>query len=156
MQPGTATAAPATAGNVVSATSNMKWILIGLGVLLLLGIGIAVYFYFQGKKKGQSQANINVSSPLNPDGTAPAASESEISNLVTQLHDDMEGINYTHDETIWNNFLSLSDSDIIKVNNKFNAVYQLDSGESFVDWVDDESGDYPQTALQRLKKLNLS
>lgn len=145
----------ATAGNVVSTTSNMKWILISMGVLLLLGIGIAVYFYFQGKKKGQSQTNLNISSPLNPDGTAPAASESEINNLVTQLHGDMEGVNFTHDETIWNNFLSLSDSDIIRVNNKFNAEYQLDSEESFVEWVEDESGDYPQTALQRLKKLNL-
>lgn len=134
-----------------------KGTLIVIIVLLVLAITIGVYFYFQGKKKGKEQTNLNLSSPLDQQGNAPGASEAEIRTLAQQLHDDMDGLNLLgHDDTLWKQFMALNDNDVIRVNNRFNSEYQAESGESFVEWVENESGTYPDSALVRLKKLNLS
>lgn len=140
-----------------STGSSKKTTLILVIVVLVIAIGVALYFYFQGKAKGSTQTNLNLSSPLDSSGNAPVASEAEIRQLAEQLHDDMDGLNvWGHDNTVWNNFMALGDPDIIRVNNQFNAQYQAESGESFVEWVDNESGSYSTQAKQRLKKLNLS
>lgn len=136
--------------------SSKRGVIIIAVVVLLIAIGIAVWFYFQGKQKGSEQTNLNLSSPLDSQGNAPSASDAEIRQLAQQLYEDMDGLNvFGHDETVWNNFMALNDADIIKLNNRFNSEYQAESGESFVEWVDNESGDLPEQAMVRLKKLNL-
>lgn len=149
-----ATPTPVIVNN--SGSSSKRGVIILAVVVLLIAIGIAVWFYFQGKKKGSEQTNLNLSSPLDSQGNAPGASDAEIRQLAQQLHDDMEGLNvFGHDETVWNNFMALNDADIIKLNNRFNSEYQAESEESFVEWVSNESGDLPEQAMVRLKKLNL-
>ena len=142
---------------VQTTQSKNKTVLILVVVVLVIAVAIAVWFYFKGKKAGSETTNLNLSNPLTSNGTAPVASEAEIRQIATQLHDDMDGLNaFGHDTTVWNNFAALNDADVIQVNNRFNAEYQLDSGESFVSWVSNESGSLPEQALVRLKKLNLS
>lgn len=142
----------------VSESGSSKKTLILAIIVIVLAMGIGVWFYFQGKKKGKETSNLNLSSPLDSEGNAPSASDAEIRQLVSSLYTDMDGLNmFGHNLSVWNRFLALSDNDIIKVNNLFNAQYQKESEESFVEWVNNEGNDVLLlAAVNRLKKLNLS
>lgn len=149
-------------------SGNKRATLILIVVVLAIAIVIGVYFFFQGKQKGSEQTNVDVSSPLNADGSVPAASEQEIKQLVEDLYEDMKGANIAHSLAPWNKLNALSDSDFIKVNNNFNANYQAESEESFKEWVEGEStsiwggsggnvffASAKNTVLARMKKLNI-
>lgn len=132
-------------------------------VILALSLTVGILIFYAGKNKGKSQNNINVSSPLTPDGTAPVASDAEIRILGQKLHDDMDGTNFWgHDIGSWDSFLALSDSDVVKLNDFFNGKYQVQSKQTFKQWVtneyagsDDWSGLKP-AILARLTKLNIT
>lgn len=152
---------------VQTGNSSKRNTLVLIVVVLILAIAIAVWFYFQGKKKGGEDTTINLSSPLTPEGNAPSASDQEIKSLATELHDDMDGINYYHNLAPWNKLATLSDSDFIRLNNEFNTQYQLESEETFKQWVENEStgawglggnvlfASAKKSTLARLKKLNI-
>lgn len=152
---------------IVNNGNTKRGTLILIVVVLALAIAIGLYFYFQGKKKGSNQTNVDISSPLNQDGSVPAASEQEIKQLAEDLYDDMKGANFVHTLTPWNKLNALSDSDFIKVNNNFNANYQAESEQSFKEWVENESTSpwlssgnilfksAKDTTLARMKKLNI-
>lgn len=138
--------------------------LIALGVFILILTVIAILIYRAGKKKG----GINLSNPLNDNpgdvnNQGAQSSSSEIKQLATDCHYDMDGVNLSVDETVWSRVLALSDTDFIKLNNQFNVLYQKESGQSFAKWIDNESAVSPlgdwhsiKPALQkRLTKLNL-
>lgn len=138
--------------------------LIALGVFILILTVIAILIYRAGKKKG----GINLSNPINDNpgdvnNQGAQSSSSEIKQLATDCHYDMDGVNLSVDETVWSRVLALSDTDFIKLNNQFNVLYQKESGQSFAKWIDNESAVNPlgdwhsiKPALQkRLTKLNL-
>ncbi len=132
-------------------------------VAALLGIGLFALIYFSGKSAGKRAGGINLSSAVGPDGSAPAASSAEVTQLAGKLYKDMEGGNFWgHNLEPWSDFLALSDADVIRVYNEFNTKYQKDSGQSLTKWVANESDTgidawdtVKPTITQRLNKLKL-
>lgn len=139
---------------------------IGLFFLLLFII-IGIVIYRSGKKSGDT--TLNLSNPLTDDPKASnnqgeQSSQSTINTLAGALYTDMNGASLTRDITNWQSAMVLSDTDFIKLYNTFNSKYQLQSGSTFTQWVNDESSfwtlndSWPvtrNTIQQRLAKLNL-
>lgn len=139
--------------------SQIKLIVIGVILLIILISGILLYR--SGKKSGATK--INISNPPLDDAGGAGISASEISNLSDEIYRDMKGVNgFGHNTDIWQKFLALSDTDVVKVYNEFNTDYQTESEQTLKEWVYNESAAFqPQwsivkeTVLQRFAKLNL-
>lgn len=139
--------------------------LITLGIFILIVAVIFFLVYRAGKKKG----GINISNPIidNPDDTnnqGEQLSETEIQQLASDVYNDMDGLNLSHDSDIWNRVLAMSDTDFVRLNNAFNTKFQKDSDESFYSWVKNESSitalgfswpDVQQILLKKFSKLNI-
>lgn len=135
---------------------NVTAIIIGTVVLILL-IALGWYFYRQGKKQVTLQS-LPGELPGNPgSGNANGASNDEIKNLANALYDDMNGFNmWGHNQAPFDQANLLNDTDIIKLYNTFNSLYQKESGETLTSWLNNENGLGTSGALliNRLKKLN--
>jgi hypothetical protein len=135
------------------------FVIVGL-IVLVLFIGVAIYYYKKGKKTVSIQ-EIPSDLPGNPgsgSGTT-GASNAEIKLVAQQLYSDMKGWNWAgHNYEPYTRALVFSDSDIVKLYNTFNTLYQTESGETLVQFMDNEAyadSDVPDALLQRFAKLNL-
>lgn len=139
--------------------SQIKLIVIGVILLIILVAGILLYR--SGKKSGATK--INISNPPSDDAGGAGISTAEINSLSDEIYRDMDGLNgFGHNTDVWQRFLSLSDTDLVKVYNEFNTDYQAESEQTLKEWVYNESTSFqPQwsiikeTVLQRFAKLNL-
>lgn len=134
-----------------------KVIYIGIAVVLFLSI-LGWYFYRQGKKTVTLQS-LPGELPGNPgSGNTNGASNDEIKNVANGLYSDMAGPNVLgHNYEPYNKAVLFNDTDIVKLYNTFNSLYQKDSGQTLTEWVQGEYyyfPDVPGTLLNRLKKLN--
>lgn len=143
-------------------SNTTKYLVIG-GIILALALIIGLWLYFSGKAAGKRKGSINLSNPGAPDGSAPVASEAEIRQMAQKLFQDMDGLNWRgHNIQVWQDFLTMSDNDVIRVYNEFNTKYQKETAQSLTEWVNSEVGagtdgwsTIKPTVLQRFSKLKL-
>jgi len=138
-------------------TKTHIWIAV---TVLILLVGLAYFFYRKGKKTVSIQT---LPSDLPGDvsgGTAVAgASNDQIKLVANGLFTDMDGYNWSgHNYEPYNQAIAFSDTDLVKLYNAFNTLYQADSGQTLKQWIESESyafADIPQSLLARFAKLNL-
>jgi hypothetical protein len=135
-------------------------IYIAIGILLFL-VALGYYFYRQGKKGITIQA-LPFDQPTNPSTGATQGAptnDNQIKVLAGSLYSDMEGFNYGgHDYAPYNEAITLSDTDLVKLYNVFNTLYQVKSGQTLKQWIESENyyyADVPNSLLKRFAKLNL-
>lgn len=134
-------------------THKQKLIIAGSILLVLVVIG--VLFYYNGRAAGKRKGSINVSTtPTDPgSGNTASSSQTEINTIASLLHTDMNGLPWTgHDTDPWERWTVLSDTDFIRVSNRFNELYQKESGETMKQWVEGE-GWGGAGALSKWKQL---
>jgi hypothetical protein len=136
-----------------------KKYLIAIIVALLIIAGIAFYFYKQGKKTVTIQ-QLPGQLPGDSTGTnETGASNDEIKLIVEGLYKDMKGFNWLgHNYEPYDQANELNDTDLVKLYNAFNTIYQTDSGQTLTQWISNESyfsGTSPHLLLARFAKLNL-
>lgn len=136
---------------------NITTIVIIITVLLLLII-LLWYFYKQGKKQVTLQYLPGELPGNASSGNTTGASNDEIKNLANALYTEMDGWNlmFGHNLGPYNQANLLNDSDIVKLYNTFNALYQKESGETLTQWLKNEQmlGQPGATLIARLQKLN--
>jgi len=137
---------------------NNKHIIIISAVVLIILSFLLWWFYRQGKKTVTLQSLPN-ELPGNPQSNnVTGASNDEIKNIVNALYTDMKGYNiFGHNYQPYQAATLLNDSDIIKLYNAFNSLYQTASGQTLTSWISNEKFTEPNTPgllVARLKKLN--
>lgn len=143
-------------------SSTVKWAIIA-GIILFVAL-LAFLLWYSARQAGKRKGTvvINTSNPGTDSNTAAASSEAEVRTLAEKLYKDMRGISGYHSADPWNDLLAMSDTDFIRVYNEFDTEYQKDSGETLVQWVNDQWAvpltqwaTIKDTLLQRFSKLNL-
>jgi hypothetical protein len=129
------------------------YVAVGLGLLL---VGIGAWLYHQGTKKTTLQ---DPSSLPGSTGGGSGASNDELKVLAEELYNDMNGYNWNgHDMSFYKKALTLNDTDLIKLYNAYNSLYQKSSGQTLVEWIDNEKfwdTSITDTLLAKMSKLNL-
>lgn len=97
---------------------------------------IAIVAYFLGRK---SQKAETVGLPSETDwGESLSASESaDIERLAKALHDDMDGLNLSHDGNIYTEYAATTDRVFVGVANYFAEKYG--AGENLAQWIAGET-----------------
>lgn len=132
-------------------------------VALLLALGILAWVYFSGRASGKRAGSVNISAPSS-DNSNPVSTD-EVKRLAERLYNDLDGVNaFGHDVEPYQQLLTLSDNDFIRVYNAFNLDFQKKSGQTFKQWLEAEvtwiqiGSKWPvlrDAILQRMNKLNL-
>ncbi len=134
-----------------------KHIYIAIAVLVVL-VALGIYFYRQGKKTVTIQ-DLPEDLPGNPGSVNSGSTNDEIKIVSSGLYNDMKGFNYAgHNYEPYNKAATFSDTDLVKLYNTFNTLYQPDSGETLKQWIENENyyyADVPNMLLARFAKLNL-
>lgn len=141
-------------------TFSKTQIYIAIGVLLTI-IAVGVYFYRKGRKTTTTQFT-PYDLPGNTTNTPQmaGASNAEIKSIANGLYNEMKGVNFFgHDMEFYKRALLLSDTDIVKLYNTFNTLYQAESNETLTKWLQSElfSSTFEREGLlliDRLTKLN--
>ena len=138
-------------------SDTKKYIIISTIVLVLLVV-LAYFFYKKGKKSITTQY-LPGDLPGNPSsGSDTGASNSEIKALANELFNDIDGFNgLGHNNDVYNRVILLSDTDLVKLYNTFNTLYQQRLEETMTVAIDNEKfweNDIPDRIIERLRKLN--
>ncbi len=114
-----------------------KQILIIVSVVVVILALILWYTYSAGKK---SQASSSAKAPSDVIGT-PLTEEREqfLDGLAQSLHYDMQGINMTWDNSLYDQASMLGNNELVALSNIFNYQYQAESGETFLQWLQGEN-----------------
>lgn len=140
-------------------------LIIGGVILLLL---ILFYLAYRKGKKTVTLAKLPVDDPKLGQQSS-AVGGAVVSQIVTDLYNDMKGVNWfaAHNIEPYNQLMSLSDTDFTKAYNFWNTKYQVQEGggldNTLTGWIKSQSSiwyspfETVRTAiLKRLGKLNLS
>ena len=110
-----------------------------IGILVIA----AIIYYFATKKKDPSNT------PPPPDiigGNLLPEQVTMLTNLSQNLYNDMNGANISifgignaHNIDLYKKTATLSDTELVALSNIFNYNYQEDSGETFLQWLEDEN-----------------
>ena len=129
------------------------------GAIVLLLLLLFWYFYSQGKKT-TTIAKV----PTDSAGASTASSSGTLTALSASLHSDMSGIDWlaNHDESIFQQALTLSDTDFVNLYNDYNTTYQAADSKTLTAMIN-ACYSIPFTAfatdkaamISRLGKLNL-
>lgn len=147
---------------IVKMKFSKAHIWIAISVLVII-VAFSFYFYKKGKKTTSIQdLPGDLPNSTNQNNNPAGVSNSEILQLVSDLYEDMNGVNFWgHDNSLFQKLLTYSDTDFVKVYNTFNSKYQADSGETFTQWLTNETnvtGNFmvlKESILNRCAKLNL-
>jgi hypothetical protein len=134
-----------------------KYIIIGSIIVVVL---VCLFWYVY--RRGKRQTTLQDPGKLPGDNTGTVntgSSNDDLKLLVQAIHDDMDGLNWAgHDITAYQRALQLSDTDLIKLYNAFNSLYQQDSGQTLVEWITNEkyfNHEVTDALLAKMAKLNL-
>lgn len=110
-------------------------LIVSAGAVGLLAV-VFVIAYFVGRKSAKAQT---VDLPEATDwGTSLTASESaDIERLAKALHDDMDGLNLSHDGNIYTEYAATTDRVFVGVANYFAEKYG--AGENLAQWIAGET-----------------
>jgi hypothetical protein len=119
------------------------WFVAGLVILAIL-----IYIYKSGKKAGTKPHGIKV--PDDVIGSELTDEEKQqLKALAENIHDDMDGLNWSgHNDTLYEQVANLSDTKLVALSNLFNHYYEVESGETFRQWLNSES--FPDLTLSGL------
>jgi hypothetical protein len=145
-----------------------KQILIIVAVVLVILVIVGIWFYRKGKKQTTIAPYVNDTPGATGSGSTtgtgtnnPAGvSVSQISMISQALFNEMDGFNVWRDTKPFTDLMILSDTDFVKVYNKFNTDYQAEGDGTLKQWIEDESGvgefaTIREAILQRMARLNL-
>lgn len=137
-----------------------KMQLIIAGIVLAALIALGIFFYRRGKKQVTLQYGPG-ELPGNPgSGAAIGASNDDIKKIANDLYADMKGFAWMgHDYEPYADALRLNDTDLIKLYNTFNTLYQNDTSDhdTLTRWIAKEryaDTTLPDLLISKLKKLN--
>ncbi len=134
-----------------------KNILIISAIALLLLLLSWWYFYKKGKAKTVIAPVVkDQPGSSDPNNNPEGASTTEIKQISENLYNEMKGSNITgHDPHPYEALLALSDTDFENVYNQFNSDYQSSSGETMIQWINDQWSGW-MTDFDGLKKAILA
>jgi len=115
-----------------------KRVLIIVSVSALVLIILLVVVYFMGKRAKQKASQTKVG---NDEAGTTALTQAEIDKLkalAIALHNDMDGINFSYQDDLYEKMNLLSDTELVALSNIFNVMYEGESGETFLQWFDGE------------------
>jgi hypothetical protein len=140
-----------------------KKYLIIAGIVLVILIIFGWYFY----KKGKKTTTLSPIIPDDPNSTSAGNNPAGLSNaslvtLAAQAYEDMKGFNGTgHNDDIYQAILELSDTDFSRFYNTWNSKYQVDTGETFIQYLSDQYALYfssfrtlKEAIMERAARLN--
>lgn len=136
---------------------SKKYIIIAIVVLIIL-VALGLYFYKQGSKKTTLQY-LPGELPGNPSsGNTVGASNDELKRLANAIYQDIDGYNILgHNNDPYNSAILLNDTDLIKLYNVYNALYQSENNETLTQALINEKfweNDVTDSLIARLQKLN--
>lgn len=133
-------------------------------IIAVVVLGLFIFIYFIGRRS----AKINVEQVTlpsdQPGGYKLSPQEVEYVNQTAQaLHRDMDGINWSHDDQPYQNFLSSSDTVFVAIYNQFNKLFSNENEGTLREWLESEVGGSwnPQFnkirmfIIERMDRLNL-
>lgn len=137
---------------------NIKPWHIAIVVILIFLVLFGWYFYRQGKKTTSIQMLPNDLAGT-PSGTGQiGASNDEIKTTATAIYNDIDGFNLTgHDNEPYERSVLYSNTDVVKLYNAFNTMYQNELKETLTQALIGEKfweNKTPDTLILRLQKLN--
>lgn len=113
---------------------SLKQKAIFVGIILVVLGGIIWFAYSKGASKTVIAPLVNDS----PDNNTPGISDTEVNQIAQSLYDDMSGFNLLgHKTQPYESLLALSDTDFLRVYNKFNSS-DYSGGKTLEEWVNDE------------------
>lgn len=129
-----------------------KKTIIILAVALIVLIIAAYLLYRAGKRSGDSS---KVKPPKDDVGGGNLTNQEydDINALSVNLFNDMDGANWSWEETYYERAVELSDEELAVLNNVFNEKYENDSGQTFLQWLQGEQFWWNDFALQQ--KVNV-
>lgn len=115
-----------------------KKILILVSVVVLAIILILYFTYRAGKRASDLT---NVKPPPDVVGTPLTEEETNyLDALAINLYNDMNGMNFIGwNSDLYNSVSLLSDSKLVALSNIYNFKFQQESGQSFLQWLENES-----------------
>jgi len=141
--------------------TNKQLVIIVSIVIVIIAL-ILFFTYRAGKKSGDTS---NVNPPNDVIGTPLTEDEKNYLNgLAVSLYNDMDGINMTWNNDLYSAVALLSDSHLVALSNIFNYKYQSNSGETFLQWLENENFSWDSYSLatnittvkNRLRNLGVS
>jgi len=136
---------------------SKKNIYIIIAVLLFL-VALGYFYYRKGKNTVTLQSLPGELPGVPSSGNTVGASNDELKNIANELYADMSGFNGAgHDYEPYQRAILLNDTDLVKLYNAFNTMYQKINSETLTTMISNErffSPQIPGTLVARLKKLN--
>ena len=115
-----------------------KRALIIVSVSILVFIIILVIVYYMGKRAKQKASQTKVGSDEAGTTVLTQAEIDKLKALAIALHNDMDGINFSYQDDLYEKMNLLSDTQLVALSNIFNVMYESESGETFLQWFDGE------------------
>lgn len=110
-------------------------------VIVVVILAISFYFaYSSGRLSGRNASSVDI--PKGFTGDLTDAQRSKIQNLGVSLYNDMNGANLSWQTPLYDSIMALPDNELLALNNSFNFMYEVESGETFLQWLGNENFDY--------------
>jgi len=109
-------------------------------LIVALIIFVLVYIWYQGKKSGEAGKPKQTDIPIDIFGSSGnvLVDGGKVRRIATELHNDMDGFNIGHDDEIYTEFSTLSDSETTAVYNDFNERYFSEGEGTLTEWIQAE------------------
>jgi len=117
-----------------------KKLIIIVSVVIVVLI-IAFYLtYTSGKKSGGNPSSAQFGAGVT--GNLAADRIAFVQNLAISLHSDMDGFNTSWNTSLYDGAIALVDNELVALNNIYNELYQSESEQTFLQWLENENFDY--------------
>jgi len=121
----------------MEATNKQIIIIVSVVVFLLI---IAFWLTYRSGKKSESNnpSNIVITDDIVGTTTLSNDDKTELKGLAVMFYEDMDGINISWDIELFQKANLLSDTKLAALSNIFNAMYQVKTGQTFLQWLQGE------------------
>jgi len=110
-------------------------------IVSVVVVVLIIAFYLTYKSGGK----INPSAATFGKGVTGELTEDRVAyvqNLAISLYNDMDGGNISWSTNLYDSAMSLDDNELVALNNIFNSLYEQESEETFMQWLEGENFDY--------------
>lgn len=108
-------------------------------VVAVVVIGLLVFIYFIGRRTAKMKIEQVPIPDDQPGGSVLTPQDnSKVRSISQSLHDDMKGLNITHQTDPYEAFLAANDSVFVAVYNDFNNLFSGENKGTLRDWIKDE------------------
>ena len=124
-----------------------KQIIIIVSVVVVLLI-IAFYLTYSSGKKSNKASSLEITDDIVGTTILSDEKKQELKALAISIHHDMDGANWNWEKNLYMSANLLSDSELNALSNIFNAMYEVNSQETFLQWLKDEKFFWNDMSLQ--------